>query len=101
MSWLVFGVFGIVAILIIAQVYFGFFHSPKLSPEQTDYPEKVMIHGDTAMNAVYQGKVKMHVLNNDAERFDSAAAWENYVRFLEESSLFHKITEIKESNYRG
>lgn len=91
----------VILILVITQIYFGFFHTSKENNGQNEYPEDVLVHGNAAMDAVRHGKIKMHILENDAEKFNSATARESYVHFIDKSPLFRKVSEIKGSNYHG
>lgn len=93
--------FVVVFILIIVQIYFALFYKEKTNDNDEIYCSEITKHGDTAMVAVDDGKIKMHILINDAKTFDGKIARKTYAEFINNSALSRKIVDFRGTRYNG
>lgn len=93
--------FAAVFILIIAQIYFAFFNKKGFYDNDQTYDPEIKKHGDAAMSAVDGGKIRMHILINDAKEFDGKIATKTYAKFINDSALAKRIFDFRGTKYNG
>ena len=71
----------------------------KKSINVNNYSEEVLNAGTRAMDAARNGIIKKQLLLNDSDEYNSNNALEEYVVFVEKSSVFRKIANMKESRF--
>lgn len=65
------------------------------------YSKEISEIGEKTMCAVKAGKVKKQLLSNDASEYDSNNALEQYVAFVDQSTVYKKVMSIKEQKFHG
>lgn len=63
------------------------------------YPENINKEGYKVMEATRSGKIKKQLLLNDSVIYNSNKALNEYVDFVDKSSVFKKIINMKESRF--
>lgn len=100
---IIYGILGVLLILLIAQVIVFYKvikgKSPKDVIEYEKFSEEVNHLGDRMMGEVTSGTIKKQLLTNDAPTYDSRKTMEKYKEFVEGSSLYKRISNIGESRY--
>lgn len=104
MNFIIYAVLGVILLLPLVQfiIYFKAL-SNKTRKEENDkaYSKEIYELGKKTMHAVEAGKVKKQLLSNDAPEYDSSNALEQYVNFVEQSTVFEKVMSIKEVKFHG
>lgn len=63
--------------------------------------DKLKTDVNNAMNALYAGKIKKHLLHNDAPEYDSRLARKIYLDFLCNSKLSGQLLNLEDKKYYG
>lgn len=93
--------FAAVFILIIVQIYFAFFNKKGFYDNDQTYDPEIKKHGDAAMGAMDNGKIRLHILINDAKEFDGKIATKTYAEFINDSALAKRIFDFRGTKYNG
>lgn len=104
MNLIVYAVFGVVILLLLIQfIYIIKNASNNRGKKQNNkvYSKEISELGEKTMCAVKAGKVKKQLLSNDAPEYDSNNALEQYVAFVDQSTVYKKVMSIKEQKFHG
>lgn len=107
MNLIVYAIFGVVILLLLIQfIYIIRNASNNREKKQNNqnnkvYSKEISELGEKTMCAVKAGKVKKQLLSNDAPEYDSNNALEQYVAFVDQSTVYKKVMSIKEQKFYG
>lgn len=104
MNLIVYAIFGVVILLLLIQfIYIIRNASNNRGKKQNNkvYSKEISELGEKTMCAVKAGKVKKQLLSNDAPEYDSNNALEQYVAFVDQSTVYKKVMSIKEQKFHG
>lgn len=103
MNLIVYVIFGAVILLLLIQFIYIRNASNDRGRKQNNkiYSKEISELGEKMMYAVKAGKVKKQLLSNDAPEYDSNNALEQYVAFVDQSTVYKKVMSIKEQRFHG
>ena len=104
MNLIVYAVFGVVILLLLIQFIYIIKNASNNRGKKQNYKvysKEISELGEKTMCAVKAGKVKKQLLSNDAPEYDSNNALEQYVAFVDQSTVYKKVMSIKEQKFHG
>lgn len=108
MNLVIGGIFGVVTILIVRQIIT--LRSEWLRYKKADdenefdsnrYSDRINEIGKSAMDAIEKGMVKKQLLPNDALKHNSNKVLDEYINFVNNSSVYQYLISAKERKYNG
>lgn len=104
MNLIVYAIFGVVILLLLIQFIYiirNALNNRGKKQNNKVYSKEISELGEKTMCAVKAGKVKKQLLSNDAPEYDSNNALEQYVAFVDQSTVYKKVMSIKEQKFHG
>lgn len=100
--------FVIVSLLFLVQLLFYLNNifkakTTKRISKQIDqtYPKEISELGEGTMRAVQHGRLKKHLLSNDAPIYNSNDTANQYIAFVDHSTIYKKVLSVKEIRFHG
>lgn len=106
MNLIIFCVLGALAALLIAQIRYVLIFHKKYKKKSNDfnakkYPDNILEHSEKTIQAVELGIIKKQLIENDAPLYNSGQALQEYVTFVDNATVYKKLSNLKGSRYNG
>lgn len=106
MNLIIFCVLGDLVALLIAQIrYVLIFHNcykkKLIDVEIKQYPDNILEHSEKTIQAVESGIIKKQLIENDAPLYNSGQVLQEYVTFVDNATVYKKVSNLKGSRYNG